>query len=62
MVGSLRQRKERALWDKLAIRYDRQVMGVYRNAYTLSVEKILEVASSLDVGQGKDVGYLGSCL
>lgn len=48
MNESLRQEKESTLWEKLASRYDRQVMRIYRNAYDLSIEKVLAVVEGKD--------------
>jgi len=52
MDETTRQKKQRALWDKLASSYDSRVLKTYENAYDLSIQKvrsILSFGSSLSV-------------
>jgi len=63
MEENIRRKKESSLWEKLAPRYDRQVMRVYKNAYDLSIEKILSVVAGkdkvLEMGCGTGIISLG---
>jgi len=63
MKDTLRQKKERSIWEKMASRYDRQVMSIYGEAYGLSIERVLAVIDKkdavLEMGCGTGIISLG---
>jgi ubiquinone/menaquinone biosynthesis C-methylase UbiE len=58
-----RQEKERSLWDKQAYSYDKRNLGVYKNAYELSIQKAQAILSPehevLEIGCGTGIISLG---
>lgn len=58
-----RQKKERAIWDNQASAYDNRVLKMYKNAYDLSIQKVLSVLSPdqqvLEIGCGTGIISLG---
>lgn len=63
MDTAARQSKERSIWDRLAPRYDRNVMAVWKNAYELSIRKALAAISPgqqvLEIGCGTGIISFG---
>jgi ubiquinone/menaquinone biosynthesis C-methylase UbiE len=63
MDDAIRQKKERAIWDKQAPGYDKRNLKVYENAYDLSIQKTRAVLSPdqkvLEVGCGTGIISLG---
>ena len=59
MNDEIRQRKESAIWRKLAAGYDGRTLETYREAYCLSIEKTLAVLQSgqrvLEIGCGTGI-------
>ena len=58
-----RQRKERSIWNRQATSYDARTLGIYKQAYELSVEKACAVISSgdhvVEIGCGTGIVTLG---
>ena len=63
MDNVTRQEKERSLWDKQAHSYDKRNLGVYKNAYELSIQKTQSILSPenevLEIGCGTGIVSLG---
>jgi ubiquinone/menaquinone biosynthesis C-methylase UbiE len=58
-----RQRKERAIWERLAANYDRNVMATYEEAYELSIQKTIPYLAAdqqvLEIACGTGIIALG---
>jgi ubiquinone/menaquinone biosynthesis C-methylase UbiE len=58
-----RQRKERAIWERLAANYDRNVMATYEKAYELSIQKTIPYLAAdqevLEIACGTGIIALG---
>jgi len=56
MNDAARQKKERALWDRIAARYDERMRRQFANAYERSPQKVLEAVrpdqTVLEIGSG----------
>ena len=63
MDDAVRQKKERAIWDKQASGYDKHNLKVYKNAYDLSIQKTRAVFAPdqkvLEIGCGTRIISLG---
>ena len=63
MDDAIRQKKERAIWDKQAPGYDKRNLKVYEDAYDLSIQKTRAVLSPdqkvLEIGCGTGILSLG---
>jgi ubiquinone/menaquinone biosynthesis C-methylase UbiE len=63
MDDAVRQKKEGAVWNKLAANYDTQTLQTFKQAYALSIRKACDVLSPqdrvLEIGCGTGIMTLG---
>ena len=63
MENAIRQKKERAVWERQAAGYDSRTLKIFRKAYDLSIQKVRSILtpekSVLEIGCGTGIVTLG---